>query len=90
MSARSPIVLTSPLPAGLRPLMTPTTPVPPRPGRHLIAAELPKPLGHECRRAVLLVSEFGMLMDIAAPGLDFGLQVGRAVDDGHGKLGFES
>jgi hypothetical protein len=30
-----------------------------------------------------------MFMDVAAPGLNFGLQVGRAVDDGHGKLGFK-
>jgi hypothetical protein len=26
-------------------------------------------------------------MDIAAPGLDIGLQIGDAVDDGHGILG---
>jgi hypothetical protein len=29
-----------------------------------------------------------MFMDVAAPSLDFGLQIGRAVDDGHGKLDF--
>jgi hypothetical protein len=55
-------------------------------GRHFIATELPKTLGHKCRRAVLVVSEFGVLMDIAAPRLDIGLQVGHAVDNGHENL----
>src|SRR5262249_36133862 len=56
----------------------------------LIAAELAKPLGDKGRGAAFLVSQFRMLVDVAAPGLDFGLQVGDAVDDGHGKLGSES
>jgi hypothetical protein len=30
-----------------------------------------------------------MLMDIAAPGLDIGLQIGDAIDDGHGVLGLQ-
>jgi hypothetical protein len=29
-----------------------------------------------------------MLMDIPAPGLNVGLQIGDAVDDGHGSLSF--
>jgi hypothetical protein len=29
-----------------------------------------------------------MLMDIPAPGLDIGLQIGDAVDDGHGHSRF--
>ena len=61
---------------------------PAKPGYDLVAAEFPEPLGHESRGAALLIAEFRMFMDIAAPSLDFGLQVGRAVDDGHGKLGF--
>jgi hypothetical protein len=30
------------------------------------------------------VQQFGIFMDIAAPGLNIGLQIGDAVDDGHG------
>ena len=50
-----------------------------------VAAEFPQPLRHECRSAVHVVQQFGVFMDIAAPGLDIGLQIGDAVDDGHGK-----
>ena len=49
----------------------------------LIAAEFPQPVSHECRSAVNVVQKFGMLMDIPAPGLNVGLQIGDAVDDGH-------
>ena len=54
-------------------------------GRDLIAAELSKPFGDECGGAMHLVEQFGMFVDIPAPGLDIGLQIGDAIDDGHGK-----
>ena len=53
-------------------------------GRDLVAAEFPQPFRHECCGAVHFVQQFGIFMDIAAPGLDIGLQIGDAVDDGHG------
>ena len=53
-------------------------------GRHLVAAEFPQPVRHQCRSTVDVVQQFGMFMDIPAPGLDVGLQIGDAVDDGHG------
>ncbi len=56
-----------------------------KPGGHLVAAEFPKPLRHECRGAVNVVQQFGMFMDIPAPGLNIGLEIGDAIDDGHGK-----
>ena len=52
---------------------------------HFVAAELPKPFSHECRSAVNVVLQFGMLMNIPAPGLNIGLKIGDAIDDGHGK-----
>ncbi len=54
-------------------------------GRDLVAAEFPQPVRDECRSAVHVVQQFRMLVDIAAPGLDIGLQIGDAVDDGHGR-----
>ena len=53
-------------------------------GGNFVAAELPQTVRHQCRGAVHLVEQFRMFMDIAAPGLDIGLQIGDAVDDGHG------
>jgi hypothetical protein len=60
-------------------------------GRHLVAAEFPQAVRHECRSAVHVVQQFGVFVDIAAPGLNIGLQIGDAVDDGHegSRLGFE-
>ena len=55
----------------------------PQAGSHLVAAEFPQPVRHECRSAVHVVQQFGVFMDIAAPGLDIGLQIGDAIDDGH-------
>ncbi len=49
----------------------------------LIAAELPQPIRHECCSAVHFIHQFGIFMDIAAPGLNIGLQIGDAVNDGH-------
>ena len=56
-------------------------------GRDFIAAKLPQAVGHEGRGAVNVIQQLWVFMDIAAPGLDVGLQIGDAVDDGHGKLG---
>src|SRR5439155_24802913 len=53
----------------------------------LVAAEFLEPVGHECRSAVDVIEQFGVLVDVPAPGLNVGLQVGDAVDDGHGSLG---
>jgi len=55
-------------------------------GDHLVAAELPEAIRHKRRRTVHLVQEFGMFMNIPPPGLDVGLQIGDAVDDGHGRF----
>ena len=54
------------------------------PGGDLVAAEFPQAIRHECCSAVDVVQQFGIFMDIPAPGLDIGLQIGDAVDDGHG------
>ena len=56
-------------------------------GDDLVAAEFAQAVGHECCSAVDIVEQFGVLMDVPAPGLNVGLQVGDAVDDGHGILG---
>ena len=53
------------------------------PGGDLVAAELPQAIRHECCSAVHFIQQFGIFMDIAAPGLNIGLQIGDAVDDGH-------
>jgi hypothetical protein len=53
--------------------------------RHLVTAELPKPLRDEGRGAVNVVQQLRMFMDIPAPGLNVGLQIGDAIDDGHGR-----
>ena len=60
---------------------------PAKAGRDLVAAELLQAIRHECRGAMHIVEQLGMLMDIPAPGLDIGLQIGDAVDDRHGNPG---
>ena len=55
-------------------------------GCDLIATEFPQPVGHECRGAVHVVHQFGMGMDIPAPGLNIRLQIGDAIDDGHEQI----
>ena len=84
MSARRPITLMSPLPAGLLALDDADHAGPAQAGRDLVAAEFPQPIRHECCSAMHVVQQFRMFMDIAAPGLDIGVQIGDAVDDGHG------
>ena len=59
---------------------------PAEPCRNLVAAELPQAVRHERRGAMHVVQQFGMFMDIPAPGRDIGLQIGDAVDDGHGGI----
>jgi hypothetical protein len=54
-------------------------------GRDFVAAEFPQAIRHECRGAMHIVEQFGMFVDIPAPGLNIGLQIGDTVDDGHGK-----
>src|SRR5206468_9942338 len=56
------------------------------PGDNLIAAEFAQAVGYECRSAVHIVEQFGVLVDVPAPGLNVGLQVRDAVHDGHGSL----
>ena len=53
-----------------------------------IATELPQPVRDECRSAMHVVQQLRMGMDILAPGLDIGLQIGDAIDDGHGNSRF--
>src|SRR5436190_238280 len=53
-------------------------------GSNLVAAEFPKAVRHQCRSAVHIVEQFRVFMNIPSPGLDIGLQLGDAVDDGHG------
>ncbi len=49
-----------------------------------VATELPQPVRNECRGAMHFVQQLGMGMDILAPDLDIGLQIGDAINDGHG------
>ena len=53
-------------------------------GNNLVAAEFPQTVRHQCRSAVHVVEQFRVFMNIPAPGLDVGLKLGDAVDDGHG------
>ncbi len=72
MSARSPITL---LP-GLRPRMTPTTPVRPMPGTTSSQPKLLSFSATERRGAVDVVLELGVGVQIPPPGGDFAMQVG--------------
>ena len=57
-----------------------------QPRRDLVTAEFAQPVGHEGRGPMHLVEQLRVRMDIPPPGLDIGLQIGDAVDDGHGGL----
>ena len=59
---------------------------PPDAGHDLVAAEALELVGDRRRGAVHVVLEFRMGMDIPPPGRDLGMQVGDAVDDGHGEV----
>ena len=56
-------------------------------GRDLITAEFPQTIRDECCGAVHIIKQFRMRMDVPAPSLNFRLQVGDTVHDGHGNLG---
>jgi hypothetical protein len=58
-------------------------------GGDLVAAEFAQAIGDKCGSAMDVVEQFGVFMDIAAPGLNIGLQIGDAVDDGHGNSGLK-
>ena len=51
---------------------------------HLVTSELAQTLGDERRSAVHVVHQFRMRMQITPPAHDFRLQIGDAVQNGHG------
>jgi hypothetical protein len=55
-------------------------------GCDLVAAEAAQLLGDERSRAMHVVEQFRVLVEVAAPGGDLVVKVGNAVDDGHGNL----
>ncbi|MHC2879119.1 hypothetical protein ACVI53_001989 [Bradyrhizobium barranii subsp. barranii] len=57
----------------------------PEASHDLVAAELAQPVRNECCSAVDVVQQLRMLVDVPAPGLNIGLEVGDAVHDGHGR-----
>ena len=86
MSARS--ATTGP---GWPPFSTPTTPVCATFSLHLVEAERAQVVGDDLRGAHLAVAELGVLVDVAAPGDDAGLdRVGGRGDrriEGEGGVG---
>ena len=54
-------------------------------GDDLVAAERPELVGDDAGGAVHVVEQFGILVEVAAPGGDLVREVGDAVDDGHEK-----
>ena len=54
-------------------------------GGDLVAAELPQAVRDERRRPVHVVEQFGVFMNVPAPGLDVRLQISDTIDDGHAK-----
>src|SRR5215469_1911702 len=55
----------------------------PDPGHHLVAAEALELVGNAGRRALHVVKEFGMGVDVAPPSGDLAMHGGNAVDDRH-------
>ncbi len=51
---------------------------------HLVAAEAAAEVGHLGGRPMHLEQEFGVFVEVAAPGGDFGQKLGEAVLGGHG------
>ncbi len=72
--------------ARLAPRMTPTTPVWPMPGTTSSQPKLLSFSATRARRPVHVVAQFRVGMDVLPPSGDFGMQVGNAIDDGHGWL----
>ncbi len=58
----------------------------PQPGHDLIATELPETVGDKSGGPMHIIEEFGMGMQIPAPGHDVGLELGDTIDDGHNNL----
>ncbi len=58
----------------------------PEPGHDLIATELPEPVGDKSGGPMHIIQQFGMGMQIPAPGHDVGLEFGDTIDDGHNNL----
>ena len=82
MSARSPITLSRPC-RRLLALDDADDAGAAEAGDDLVAAEFAQAIRDECRGAVDVIEQFRVFMDIAAPGLNIGLKIGDAVDDGH-------
>jgi hypothetical protein len=80
MSARSPTTL--PL-SDFRPRIRPTTPVRPIP---VATSSTPKErsLSATVAGAVYRVENLGMTVEVAAPGDDIIVELGKAIDDRHG------
>ncbi len=72
----------------LRPLMTPTTPVRPMPVTTSSTPKERKQLGDAAGGAVDVVEQLGIAMKILPPLGDLALELGDAIDDGHGTLGW--
>ena len=54
------------------------------PGHHLVAAEGLEFFLHDPGRAMHLVKQLRVFMDVPAPGRNLVLHAGNAIDDGHG------
>ena len=83
MSARRPITLPLPL---WRPRMTPTTPVRPMPVATSSRPNARSLFGDGRRRAVDVVEDLGMAVEVAAPGDDVVVEIGETVDDRHSAI----
>ena len=85
MSARRPMTLSP----GSRPRITPTTPVRPMPVTTSSQPNSRSFSGHDARRAMHVVVELGMGVQVPPPGGDLVGECGDAVEDGHEDLELE-